>query len=148
MAILQFTPSKVTRESLGFFIPSCGFRIPDSRYYIPDYSVWRIHGRGPGGGGGDTLTKSRVTRSLWWLIYSFTLRFLGVILLGVDKFLANHLHLRYQELVTHRRVVTYSVIFVWASSGAISFTRPWADRPIIYIFFGIIETLWGYLIVS
>ena len=62
MAILQFTPSKVTRESLGFFIPSCGFRIPDSRYYIPDYSVWQIHGRGPGGGGGGGAHVNKATR--------------------------------------------------------------------------------------
>ena len=31
--------------------------------------------------------------------------FLGIIALTVDRFLAIHLHLRYQELVTHRRVV-------------------------------------------
>ena len=30
--------------------------------------------------------------------------FLGIIALTVDRFLAIHLHLRYQELVTHRRV--------------------------------------------
>ena len=31
--------------------------------------------------------------------------FLGVVAVGVDRFLAIHLHLRYQELVTHKRVV-------------------------------------------
>ena len=31
--------------------------------------------------------------------------FLGIIALTVDRFLAIHLHLRYQELVTHKRVV-------------------------------------------
>ena len=36
----------------------------------------------------------------------------GVITLGIDRFLAVHLHLRYQEIVTRRRVVTL-VIFVW-----------------------------------
>ena len=35
-----------------------------------------------------------------------TASFLGIIALTVDRFLAIHLHLRYQELVTHRRVVT------------------------------------------
>ena len=49
MAILQFTPSKVTQDSLGFFIPSCGFRILGTIFQI---TQWRIHGRGPGGGGG------------------------------------------------------------------------------------------------
>ena len=47
MAILQFTPSKVTQDSLGFFIPSCGFRILGTIFQI---TQWRIHGRGPGGG--------------------------------------------------------------------------------------------------
>ena len=31
--------------------------------------------------------------------------FCGVVALSVDRFLAIHLHLRYQELVTHKRVV-------------------------------------------
>ena len=30
---------------------------------------------------------------------------LGVVAISVDRFLAIHLHLRYKELVTHRRVV-------------------------------------------
>ena len=56
MAILQFTPSKVTREES--WILHSKLWIPDSRYYIPDYSVWRIHGRGPGGGGGAHVHKA------------------------------------------------------------------------------------------
>ena len=31
--------------------------------------------------------------------------FVGVVSLSADRFLAIHLHLRYQELVTHKRVV-------------------------------------------
>ena len=43
--------------------------------------------------------------------------FLGIIALTVDRFLAIHLHLRYQELVTHRRVVTVVISFwVWSLS--------------------------------
>ena len=45
--------------------------------------------------------------------------FLGIIALTVDRFLAIHLHLRYQELVTHRRVVTV-VISVWVWCSCIS----------------------------
>ena len=45
--------------------------------------------------------------------------FLGIIALTVDSFLAIHLHLRYQELVTHRRVVTV-VISVWVWSSCFS----------------------------
>ena len=38
--------------------------------------------------------------------------FLGIIALTVDRFLAIYLHLRYQELVTHKRVIAV-VISVW-----------------------------------
>ena len=64
----------------------------------------------------------------------------GVIALGADRFLAIHLHLRYQELATHRRVVAL-VILIWISSAAISLPRPWADREIIFIAFAIIISL-------
>ena len=45
--------------------------------------------------------------------------FFGVTALTVDRFLAIHLHLRYQELVTHRRVVA-GVISVWVLSAVLS----------------------------
>ena len=38
--------------------------------------------------------------------------FFNVVAISVDRFLAIHLHLRYQELVTHKRVVT-AVILIW-----------------------------------
>ena len=38
-----------------------------------------------------------------------------VVAIGVDRFLAIHLHLRYQELVTHKRVVAV-VISIWTLS--------------------------------
>ena len=41
--------------------------------------------------------------------------FLGVMALSVDRFLAIRLHLRYQELVTHKRVVAV-VISIWMFS--------------------------------
>ena len=43
--------------------------------------------------------------------------FLGVVApaVSVDRFLAIHLHLRYQELVTHKRVVAV-VISIWLLS--------------------------------
>ncbi|XP_078348541.1 adenosine receptor A2a-like [Oculina patagonica] len=44
--------------------------------------------------------------------------FLGVMALSVDRFLAVHLHLRYQELVTHKRVVAV-VISMWLTSPLI-----------------------------
>ncbi|KAL9957425.1 hypothetical protein ACROYT_G039058 [Oculina patagonica] len=41
--------------------------------------------------------------------------FLSVVAISVDRFLAIHLHLRYQELVTHKRVVAV-VISIWVLS--------------------------------
>ena len=41
--------------------------------------------------------------------------FLGVVAVSADRFLAIHLHLRYQELVTHKRVVAV-VILMWLLS--------------------------------
>ena len=45
--------------------------------------------------------------------------FFGVFALTVDRFLAIHLHLRYQELVTHKRVVAL-VSSVWVLSALIA----------------------------
>ena len=45
--------------------------------------------------------------------------FVGVVALTVDRFLAIHLHLRYQELVTHKRVVA-AVISIWVFSTLVS----------------------------
>ncbi|XP_078348990.1 adenosine receptor A3-like [Oculina patagonica] len=41
--------------------------------------------------------------------------FLSVVAISVDRFLAIHLHLRYQELVTHKRVVA-AVVSIWVLS--------------------------------
>ena len=46
--------------------------------------------------------------------------FLGVVAVSVDRFLAIHFHLRYQELVTHKRVVAV-VISVWLLSAFLPF---------------------------
>ena len=51
--------------------------------------------------------------------------FCGVVALSVDRFLAIHLHLRYQELVTHKRVVAI-VISIWALSGFFALIPLWA----------------------
>ena len=45
--------------------------------------------------------------------------FFGVTLLSLDRFLAIHLHLRYRELVTHKRVVA-AVISSWVFSAVVS----------------------------
>ena len=43
---------------------------------------------------------------------------LNVVTISVDRFLAVHLHLRYQELVTHKRVIA-AVILKWLFSAVI-----------------------------
>ena len=53
--------------------------------------------------------------------------FLSVVAVSVDRFLAVHLHLRYQELVTHRRVVIV-VISIWVLNAFVSFTMFWELR--------------------
>ena len=58
-------------------------------------------------------------------VYFFlTASFLGVVAVGVDRFLAVHLHLRYQELVTHKRVVVV-VIGKWLCSAFVSSIALW-----------------------
>ena len=54
----------------------------------------------------------------------------GVVALSVDRFLAIHLHLRYQELVTHTRVVSV-VILIWVLSVFISFMIWWVSLDTI-----------------
>ena len=56
--------------------------------------------------------------------------FFGVVALSVDRFLAIHLHLRYQELVTHKRVVAV-VIVIWVLSVFLSLTILWVKS--VYI---------------
>ena len=50
--------------------------------------------------------------------------FLGVVAVSVDRFLAVHLHLRYQELVTQKRVVVV-VISKWLCSAFVSSVALW-----------------------
>ena len=55
----------------------------------------------------------------------FTLAsFFSVTAIGVDRFSAIHLHLRYHEFVTHKRVVAV-VILIWFFSVFISLTDLW-----------------------
>ncbi|XP_022782052.1 histamine H2 receptor-like [Stylophora pistillata] len=68
-----------------------------------------------------------------WLMISATLfslaSFLGVVAISVDRFLAIHLHLRYQELVTRTRVVTL-VISIWVFSAFVSLMVLWVSVSI------------------
>ena len=58
--------------------------------------------------------------------------FEGVMALCVDRFLAIHLHLRYQELVTPKRVVVL-VISIWISSALLSLVSLLVPMTIAYL---------------
>jgi len=65
------------------------------------------------------------------IAYFFSLTsFFGVVAVSVDRFLAIHLHLRYHELVTHKRVVAV-VIFMWLLSAFLSLLTIWVPLDII-----------------
>ena len=63
--------------------------------------------------------------------------FFGIMALSVDRFLAIHLHLRYQELVTHKRVVA-AVISIWAFSALFSLARLWIPKDVFFMMFIVI----------
>ena len=62
-----------------------------------------------------------------------TASFFGVVAVSVDRFLAIHLHLRYQELVTHKRVVAV-VISNWVLSVFISLMSLWVPPNVRSLF--------------
>ena len=70
-------------------------------------------------------------------LFFFASCFLVVVLI-TDRFLAIRLqYLRYQELVTHKRI-TAVVISIWMFSAILSFIRLWIPVNIIFVIFGII----------
>ena len=72
-----------------------------------------------------------------------TASFWGVVTISVDRFLALHFHLRYQELVTHKRVVAV-ILTVWLYSAFLSSTALWLP-PNIRSLFTSIGTVVGLL---
>ena len=60
---------------------------------------------------------SRILRLLGYVFLPAS--FFGIFALTVDRFLAIHLHLRYQEVVTYKRIVAL-VITIWVLSSALS----------------------------
>ena len=61
----------------------------------------------------------------------------SVTALCAERFLAIHLHLRYQELVTYKRV-TAVVVSIWVISALISLIRLFIPKNIMYMSFAII----------
>ena len=70
-------------------------------------------------------------------LFSFASLF-GVLALSVDRFLAIHLHLRYKELVTNKRVVSL-VISIWVLSTCLSLIALIIPTTSTYIIFAIID---------
>ena len=58
--------------------------------------------------------------------------------LSVDRFLAIHLHLRYQELVTHKRVVAM-VILTWVLDAFLSLVWFCVQEKIIFSIYAILR---------
>ena len=81
----------------------------------------------------DTFDAFLITGNLFFLA-----SFFGVTALSLDRFLAIHLHLRYQELVTHKRVIV-GVFSIWVSSGILSLVSLWIPVNIIFVIFAVIE---------
>ena len=63
----------------------------------------------------------------------------GVTALCADRFLAIYLHLRYQELVTNKRVAAV-VVSIWVTSALISLIRFFNPKNIMYVSFVIINS--------
>ena len=62
----------------------------------------------------------------------------GITALCAERFLAIHLHLRYQELVTCKRLAAV-VVSIWVISAMISLIRLYIPEDIMYVSFVIIE---------
>ncbi|KAL9957544.1 hypothetical protein ACROYT_G039185, partial [Oculina patagonica] len=83
-------------------------------------------------------TCAMYTASLTVFCFFSSASFLGILAISVDRFLAIHLHLRYQELVTHKRVVA-AVISIWLLSAFLSSITLWTPTSISYVIFAIID---------
>ena len=71
------------------------------------------------------------------IFFGFATLFL-VIVLCAERFIAIHYYLRYQELVTHKRVFAV-VVSTWVLSGLFSLTRLWIPKSIMSVVFGITD---------
>ena len=89
-------------------------------------------------------TENNPAYNITYKFYVFTVNlfgyasFFGVTFLSLDRFLAVYLHLRYQELVTHKRVVVV-MVSKWVFSAVLSFLRLWIPTRVSFIIFAIIS---------
>ena len=81
------------------------------------------------------------------ILYFFSVAsFSGVVAVSVDRFLAIHLHLRYQALVTHKRVVAI-VISIWMLSVFLSLPLLFVSSDIVYVI-TIISAIVGLVVIT
>ena len=88
-------------------------------------------------------TENNPAYNITYKLYVFTVNlfgfasFFGVTLLSMDRFLAVYLHLRYQELVTHKRVVVV-MVSKWVFSAVLSFMRLCIPKRVSFIIYAVI----------
>ena len=91
--------------------------------------------------GNNSTYKTTFKAFLFWLYLFSYASFFGVTTLAVDRFLAIHLHLRYNELVTHKRVIDV-VISIWVLSAILSLIRQLVPaKNDAYVIFATIEVV-------
>ena len=64
----------------------------------------------------------------------------SVMIISADRFLAIHLHLRYQELVTYKRVVSVA-ISIWILSAFLSLVLLWTPNNISFLIAAVVEVV-------
>ena len=74
------------------------------------------------------------------IIFFTSASLFGVMAISLDRYMAVHLHLRYQELVTQTRVIT-GVILLWILSAILSFIFLWIDPNMFALTFAIAATV-------
>ena len=114
---------------LSLAVSDLGVGLLGEPYYVGTLVKWLQRDNSP------DAAASTVFRFTLYLFSAAS--FLGVMALSGDRFLAVHLHLRYQELVTHKRVVA-AVISIWVFSAFLSLVYLRVSRNISYIMFSII----------
>ena len=77
-----------------------------------------------------TLSREEDTEVLRIIQYALAnTSFLGIMALNVDRFLAVHLHLRYRELVTYKRVLSLAIL-TWVFSALLPFICRWITKDL------------------
>ncbi|XP_078349169.1 histamine H2 receptor-like [Oculina patagonica] len=122
-------PKPLKTLLLSLAVSDLGVGLLGQPFYVV-LMVWWLQGNYPN-------CAAYTTYTLITMVFSLA-SFFGVTAISVDRFLAIHLHLRYQELVTHKRVVAV-VISIWVISVFISTFALWTPTNVTDITFTIID---------